>query len=393
MKKKLGSLFDKIQSLGTWEFMWHVARYLFAFVLVFSLFTGLLIYFAVCIGMGYTPFSSWGELNNMHVKFVISLGIGIVIFSVLLTIMLIEIYERVIYDPVKKLLSDLELKIKQKESTVDSMAYYKTDDIKISDLNSLDESWIDRVKNYMQMASTEVYVDELTGCLNRKYLSSILTEILSTQMLCSLPEKKLPKTNATVCYGLFLIDIDFFKSINDEYGHAVGDLVLKQVGATLRGVVGAGGAVIRNGGEEFLIVASHQFPFDYSEYAELIRKSFSDSIHVPGDIAHPGHRVTCSIGYTPYPLFDSMSSTVNLQEHVDLADQAMYLAKGGGRNTWRGVDPVFDPENSDEHESSLASIDYGLKKGYYKITKPDEKVLFEGVYRPGNYFARNNDLR
>jgi len=68
----------------------------------------------------------------------------------------------------------------------------------------------------------------------------------------------------------------------------------------------------------------------------------------------------------------------------------MYLAKGGGRNTWRGVEPIRAPENERELEMALSSIEYGVRAGYFSIVQPTEKELFDGMCRPGNYFTRRN---
>ena len=67
----------------------------------------------------------------------------------------------------------------------------------------------------------------------------------------------MPKTNASACCGIYLIDIDFFKSINDEFGHLCGDEVLKEVGATLMKCVSNRGFVIRNGGEDSLCLSAN----------------------------------------------------------------------------------------------------------------------------------------
>ncbi|MDD4095091.1 MAG: GGDEF domain-containing protein [Oscillospiraceae bacterium] len=390
MKKGIANLFDRIQSLETWEYMWQVVRYLFVFIFTFSIITGFLVYFAVSLGMGFAPFANWGELNDFHIKFAISLGIGLLIFSALLTVMFLEIYQRVIYHPVKKLLGDLEKNAKQKELSGKNYAYFGSNARNIFSTQPLDESWTDKVRNVMQEATRDIYVDDLTGCLNRKYMSGVLPEMLNTHMMCSLTEKNLPKTNATVCIALYLIDIDFFKTINDDYGHLCGDEVLKKVGETLFSCVGANGLVIRSGGEEFLLVVSHHFPVDYAHYAESLRKRFAESVKVPADATHAERSVTCSIGFTPFPLFEGTQTPLSLQEHVDMADQAMYLSKGGGRNTWRGIEPIREPEGPKQLEMALSSIEYGVNMGYYQVIKPEEKTLFDGVCRPGNYFVRRN---
>ncbi|MBN1891540.1 MAG: GGDEF domain-containing protein [Clostridiales bacterium] len=390
MNKKLYKPFDAIQSLDTWEFMWQVAKYMYFFVLVFTIISGFLIYFAVSIGMGFAPFSSWGELRDFHIKFVISLALGLFLFSLLLTILLVEIYEKIIYVPVKALLTDLENKAKARDQIDNDNSYLRMDENKFFVSSGQEQYWTDKIRDAMQKVTNVSFIDALTGCFNKNYFSSSLTDILKTRVMCSITDKKHPKTNDSVCVALYLIDIDFFKTINDEYGHLYGDEVLKQVGNVLKKCVGVNGLVIRIGGEEFLLAVLHQFPVDYSEYAEAIRAEFSNSVRVPANSTHPERSVTCSIGFTPYPLFEEWGTMISVQEHVDMADQAMYLAKGGGRNTWRGIEPIREPENQNEVELALSSIEYGLKMGYYRVIKPDEKKLFEGVCRPGNYYVKRD---
>ncbi len=391
MKLKLTKLFDKIQSLETLEFMWQVARYLFAFTFIFSIITGFIIYFAVSLSMGFAPFSSWGELNNFHIRFVIALAVGLLIFSALFTIILLEIYEHIIYKPVKDLLHNIEKKTRATNLSANVSDYFQSGKPDIFALRSPGKSWSDSIIQAVDDYTDRVYIDELTGCRNRKYLTAIVSEILRTQTLCSLSERNQPKTHATVCYAMYLIDIDYFKTINDEYGHQCGDEVLKIVGSTLKACVGENGTVIRNGGEEFLLIISHHFPVDYAHYAESIRKMFSETVKVPADLKHAERSVTCSVGFTPYPIYEGPDYPISIEDHVDLADQAMYLAKGGGRNTWRGIEPIRTPESPRELEMILSSIEYGVKAGYFKIIQPADEELFEAVCRPGNYFTRRNN--
>ena len=389
MKKSAIFKLKGMQSLGTWEFMWQVAAFLFTCVFVFSVFVGLFVYIIVSLNVGYPPFSSWGNSVQLQKALITGLSIGMLVFSVMLTILLLELYERIIYSPVKSLLKEVE-HVSGYHGLSEKVDYYlRGGDKNPFDLYNPQESWIDRVKDYMENASKDRYFDDLTGCFNRKYLANVLTEILKTQVLCSITERTRPKTHATVCYAFYLIDIDFFKSINDEYGHLYGDQVLTQVGRTLRACVGNDGAVIRNGGEEFLLVVCHHYPMDYAKYAEYVRSEFCDTVFVTSNKTQEVRAVTCSIGFTPFPLFDEMNTLLSVQHHVDLADQAMYLAKSGGRNTWRGIEPMTCPKNESEVDLITTSVEHGIQNNYYRIVKPDEAVFREAAGRPGNYYTRS----
>ena len=109
MKNRTSKMISDIGSLDARVFLWKVARYLFVFVFIFSIIAGLLVYFVVSFAMGFSPFSSWGEMNNFHIQFAVSLALGMVLFSVLLTLMLIEIYQKVIYYPIRELLNEFNI--------------------------------------------------------------------------------------------------------------------------------------------------------------------------------------------------------------------------------------------------------------------------------------------
>jgi diguanylate cyclase (GGDEF)-like protein len=122
--------------------------------------------------------------------------------------------------------------------------------------------------------------------------------------------------------GLLLIDLDHFKQVNDTAGHPVGDRVLRQVASALRSAVRAGDAVIRFGGEEFLIMLPDSGQDGALRVAENVREQLARLTP-----AAPGlPRTTASIGVALYPRHGD-----SLDDVVQVADAAMYRAKGGSR--------------------------------------------------------------
>jgi diguanylate cyclase (GGDEF)-like protein len=124
------------------------------------------------------------------------------------------------------------------------------------------------------------------------------------------------------CVSLIIIDIDFFKAINDMYGHAIGDKVLVQVAQVLQASVRDGDVVARWGGEEFVIVCKHldlQGAADLSQRIakELTQFSFQNNI-----------KVTCSFGVA------QLGETETIQTCFERADSALFKAKQSGRNTY-----------------------------------------------------------
>ena len=158
-----------------------------------------------------------------------------------------------------------------------------------------------------QQSENLVVHDQLTGVYNRNKLKKIST-IEGESLIFP---KDLP-------IGMLIIDIDFFKKVNDNYGHEAGDIVLKHTASILKNSVRSSDYVIRWEGEEFVVIAAG-CPIEHSmKLAEKIRKEVEcgDNSICP---------VTVSIGVTTY-------HGGNYHDALALADQALYQAKSGGRN-------------------------------------------------------------
>ncbi|WP_417520308.1 EAL domain-containing protein [Marinobacter sp.] len=156
--------------------------------------------------------------------------------------------------------------------------------------------------------------DALTGLPNRQRLTELFEQ--------ELYEARQRNGQVSVCF----IDLDGFKSINDEHGHAVGDAVLKSVAAKLQATVRNHDIVARLGGDEF--VAILRDVGDERVYARLL-----DAIRQPINFQHHVLQVSGSMGVTVFPDDDADSDL--LLRH---ADQAMYAAKETGKNCFK----VFD---------------------------------------------------
>lgn len=122
-----------------------------------------------------------------------------------------------------------------------------------------------------------------------------------------------------------LVDIDYFKKINDQYGHPVGDDVLVHVANSLKKSVRKVDLVGRLGGEEFLILLPNTPAHLALMVAERIRSTIeSGSIEVDSQSIH----ISCSLGVLTYPA----EGLTNKQSILKAADEALYLAKNSGRN-------------------------------------------------------------
>jgi two-component system cell cycle response regulator len=151
--------------------------------------------------------------------------------------------------------------------------------------------------------------DSLTGLLNR----AAIVDVLQRELARSLRE------NTPV--GVVLIDVDYFKKINDNFGHAEGDVVLQEISRKMRSSVRVYDSVGRYGGEEFLIVLPGCNTEETRERAERIR----DTINKQG-MGKFGQTTSVSVGAT------AASKSEDYQHVLRIADAALYRAKWRGRN-------------------------------------------------------------
>ena len=133
----------------------------------------------------------------------------------------------------------------------------------------------------------------------------------------------------------FLIDVDHFKRVNDHHGHAAGDAVLSQMRERLQGVFRESDYLVRWGGEEFLVVARSADRGSAATLAERVRSAVAGRDFVLDDSRLLN--VTCSVGFAALPFVPTDPRALNWADVVDLADIALYLAKGAGRNGWVGI--------------------------------------------------------
>ena len=179
------------------------------------------------------------------------------------------------------------------------------------------------------------FTDALTGARNRRFFSTVIEDDVNrTLRVHSTPAQNRPRNCDLIFY---IVDIDHFKEINDEYGHDRGDGVLAEVARRLTHVVRDSDRLIRWGGEEFLLISRDA---DRSRGDVLAGRVMQSVGSEPFDLGG-GHKVrrTCSVGWAPFPWYPDSTRTFAFTEVLKLADRAMYLAKQSGRNRSVGVLP------------------------------------------------------
>lgn len=151
--------------------------------------------------------------------------------------------------------------------------------------------------------------DPLTDLANRRFFNERLEEMVSLSQRKSQP------------LSLIMTDLDNFKSINDKYGHDIGDKVLKAYADLLKSHVRPEDLVSRFGGEEFMIILPLTTPEDAYKIAERIRITLSEK-----DILKNGVKITASFGVC------SLKKEENIDSFIKRVDIALYKAKESGRN-------------------------------------------------------------
>ena len=156
-----------------------------------------------------------------------------------------------------------------------------------------------------QLLTSKAYHDPLTGAFNRQYFYEYL-----------LPEIAKSKRN----YGVIMSDIDHFKSINDTYGHGVGDEVIKVIVQTLQSSLRLDDAVMRWGGEEFISIVAVKSLQEATNIAQSLKNA------VENITLENVRKFTSSFGVT------LLSEGENIDVAIQRADEALYKAKENGRN-------------------------------------------------------------
>jgi diguanylate cyclase (GGDEF)-like protein len=160
--------------------------------------------------------------------------------------------------------------------------------------------------------------DALTGLYNRRYLDETLEREMAHAMREGQP------------ISFAMLDIDHFKSVNDNFGHHEGDVVLQKLATLLLSHTRVGDIVCRYGGEEFLIVLPDVTAAIAFQIAERWRRSF---VGLTMPLEPVGVKVTLSCGISEFP-----THGMTKEELISIADQALYHAKETGRNRviiWR----------------------------------------------------------
>ncbi len=168
-----------------------------------------------------------------------------------------------------------------------------------------------------------IYIDDLTKLYNSRYLNVVL-------------DRELKRSERyRNFFSVLFMDVDFFKRVNDQYGHLVGSRVLVEVGSVLRSCVRESDTVVRYGGDEYVVLLVETNADDALLVAERMRKMIESRTF--GQDSGLAIRLTISIGIAAFP-----EHATTKQHLLNLADQAMYRGKDSTRN----VVYLANPQNA-----------------------------------------------
>lgn len=194
----------------------------------------------------------------------------------------------------------------------DSRQRLHQSELALNHTNTALQSQLAQIQSLQVQLSDQANRDALTGLYNRRYLDAALQRELSR---CQQEGSS---------FGLLLLDIDFFKRVNDTHGHAAGDEVLRRLAATLQRLTRLSDGVCRFGGEEFVVLLPGTGPGAAHEKAEQLRLAFEAESVVYEESTI---QTTLSIGIAISPEHGHEPQAL-----VMCADLALYQAKSDGRN-------------------------------------------------------------
>jgi diguanylate cyclase (GGDEF)-like protein len=219
----------------------------------------------------------------------------------------------------------------------------------------------------VEKLKTASITDPLTGLSNRRHVDSAIQPWIAELQRARIRNSPgVPRRYLALC----LADLDRFKVINDELGHAVGDKVLQAAAETLRQNVRATAILSRWGGEEFLVLDHVTGPQEDLLMAEWLRRSILDECQpIFLEIGRP---VLLSLGVVHYPFSAAIPELLSWDNCLELADHALYRSKREGRNCWRCYRP-------NEHALSRAVQELGMEEVRRLLRVHNEQAFEMGL--------------
>lgn len=181
------------------------------------------------------------------------------------------------------------------------------------------------------------FTDALTEVWNRRFLEETLKSDASQVLRNYQRTQGAASGDDHRDLVFIMVDVDFFKRVNDEHGHATGDELLRKVAERLSKIMRKSDVLVRWGGEEFMIMSRSA---DRAGTAIFCNRILDMMASEPFELSKGIKiRKSCSIGWAPYPWCESAFESLSAEEVIELADMALYRAKSLGRNQSVGFLP------------------------------------------------------
>jgi diguanylate cyclase (GGDEF)-like protein len=200
--------------------------------------------------------------------------------------------------------------------------------------------WIkqDRLDKEIAQSSQKLredsYTDALTGSKNRRFLTAtIQADARRVTHAYLVAPDVVGKRNPDLVF--YLIDCDYFKEVNDQYGHEAGDQLLVEIARQISSAIRHSDVLIRWGGDEFLVVSR----YTNRDEAGILAERVLQAVGTGTCTLKSGHelRCSCSIGWAVFPWFVLDPEAIEYSEVLRLADGALYEAKKAGKNQAMGI--------------------------------------------------------
>jgi len=228
----------------------------------------------------------------------------------------------------------LPYQINDKSSLVLSFSTYDINE------HTLIREKVSSIKNYLEAAKPVIESKILLDILKDSSLKDGLTGLYNRRFLDEFVEKISMQSKRVITnYAVLMVDIDYFKMVNDTHGHDIGDMVIKRLSELLQNSIREADLAIRFGGEEFLVLLHNPSEEGALEVAQKIRKAFEA---LTFRFAGESLQKTISIGVSLFP--DDADS---IWKVIKFADNSLYQAKHAGRNQV----VRFNPEDHDESDN------------------------------------------
>lgn len=185
-------------------------------------------------------------------------------------------------------------------------------------LQHANASLAEKLQEALQLVKLDASTDALTGLANRRALNELLEQQIQAAKKGGAP------------FSVLMVDIDYFKKINDTYGHNIGDDTLRAFAFRVRNYLHQTDICARYGGEEFVVVLLGTTFEKALEIAERLRSGIAET----NLLSEPRIKITVSIGVAAY--IDGQT----IDDLIKTVDKAVYLAKRGGRNQVRSLDAM-----------------------------------------------------